>query len=289
MYNLRYSYYDYGNMLKTVIPSDYLQGNLGNFWFFTMDSNVFRVGGSTLVVALITASMAVTLRVIYYTIQLTKLRESSSLAHLVLRNKKHLYRILEFFYKTCMYPLMFLCLMSFKAWQPKMFVAQYFLGVSHALCIVLFVMYTVVTGFQVWFETIARVNKLESFFEYVWDLVAGLIIAVTIHKATYLALIVVFVARGMGYLVIRKMLLRDFLRAEYLKVLSVIGEATTIALVPTRKTVGVLAVASITVAIQLFHSCAVVFITERQAYLAKGKESDSLSESHARLELPQGV
>lgn len=74
LYNLRFSYYDFGNILKTIIPKYYLEESKGNFWFFTIDSNIWRVAGSTLTIALIVCCMITILRLVYYAVEYTKLR-----------------------------------------------------------------------------------------------------------------------------------------------------------------------------------------------------------------------
>jgi hypothetical protein len=49
-----------------------------------------------------------------------------------------------------------------------------------------------------------------------------MIIAISTHKKSYVALVAVFIGKGLVYLVSRRFLLRDFKSIEYLKILSVV-------------------------------------------------------------------
>jgi hypothetical protein len=52
LFNLRFSYYSFGNSLQFMIPSDYLEHSFGNFIYFTGDSNIIRLAGTTICIAL---------------------------------------------------------------------------------------------------------------------------------------------------------------------------------------------------------------------------------------------
>jgi CBS domain containing-hemolysin-like protein len=84
-----------------AIPRDYLESSKGNFSFFTIDSHIIRVAGTTIVIAAITAVCIVVGRLIYYTVVYTKLRDNKRIIQIIFLHKKITYRLLEFFYKTC--------------------------------------------------------------------------------------------------------------------------------------------------------------------------------------------
>jgi hypothetical protein len=56
----------------------------------------------------------------------------------------------------------------------------------------------------------------------VFAVLAAMIIAISTHKKSYVALVAVFIGKGLVYLVSRRFLLRDFKSIEYLKILSVV-------------------------------------------------------------------
>jgi hypothetical protein len=94
---------------------------------------------------------------------------------------------------------------------------------------------------------------------------------------SYIALIAVFIPRGVVYLLIRRMLLRDFQSVEYMKILSVTLEVTTILLVLTKSAAALVVMTIITVVVEFVHQTTVVFLTDKQARMWKKKEPDSVA------------
>jgi hypothetical protein len=90
-----------------------------------------------------------------------------------------------------------------------------------------------------------------------------MIVTVSMGDKSYVALIAVFIPRGIVYLLIRRMLLRDFQAVEYLKLLSVTLEVITILLVLTKSAAALVVMTILTVIVQLGHEVAVVFLTEK--------------------------
>jgi hypothetical protein len=73
---------------------DYLESSKGNFSFFTIDSNIIRVMGTTIVFAGITAICIGLARLLHYIVIWTKLRENPFIRQIIYRRKKTTYRLL---------------------------------------------------------------------------------------------------------------------------------------------------------------------------------------------------
>jgi hypothetical protein len=71
-------------------------------------------------------------------------------------------------------------------------------------------------------ENTSKLNKLENMSEFFFDIFGAMIVTVSMEDKSYVALLVVFIPRGIVYLVVRRMLLRDFFPIEYLKIFSVV-------------------------------------------------------------------
>lgn len=117
LYSLHACYLNFKNALVKIIPADYFQSSPGNFWYLTYDSNFFRVAGTQILVALIVASLSIIFRVTYFVCSCTKLNQNPRAISLVKTKKKLVYRLLEFHYKMCMYPIIFFSFVSFKNWN----------------------------------------------------------------------------------------------------------------------------------------------------------------------------
>lgn len=71
---------------------------------------------------------------------------------IVKSTKKGLYRLVEFFYKTCMYPALYFSFVTLHNWKPRILIDQprfgaVCLGIAIAICVA----YSLVTLFQIWF------------------------------------------------------------------------------------------------------------------------------------------
>lgn len=64
--------------------------------------------------------------------------------------------------------------------------------------------------------------------EFTTAIIASAILALTLHRITFLLLIIVFFIRTMIYLLVRIYLLRDFNLMEYVKIAVFLLEAVTI-------------------------------------------------------------
>lgn len=277
LYNLRWSYYDYGNAISGIIPDLYMESSKGNFPFFTIDSNIFRVAGTTILFALVNWAVIIFCRVVYFVYLNSSLRSKAGLSDMIRRNKKPIYRILEFFYKTTMYPLLFFSLVTYHNWLARILVSHGFHHFTHILAIAVFVIYFTVTQYQFYMEVTSKVYRIENASEFVCDVLGGMIVAVSMHSKAYLATIAVFVLKGLVYIVSRKLLLRDFLNIEYLKVLSVALEVATVLVLLKDSAAAVVVLSILTILVQFVHQTAVVFLTDRTARTSKIKEPESVN------------
>jgi hypothetical protein len=119
------------------------------------------VAGTVLVIAAITAIVIAIYRVCYYVYTSTGLKHNKLAFEIVRSNKKTIYRSLEFLYKTCMYPLIFFSFMTIHNWHARILTDHTkFLHFSQGLAIAICVSYLLVTIYQVWWETIAKIHKI---------------------------------------------------------------------------------------------------------------------------------
>lgn len=163
-----------------------------------------------------------------------------------------------------MYPLLFFSFITYHDWHARVLVDKHgFHHFSHILAIAYLIIYFCVTLYQFYMETTAKITKLENVSEFVFDVLAAMIVTVSMGDKSYIALIAVFIPRGIVYLLIRRMLLRDFQAVEYLKLLSVTLEVITILLVLTKSAAALVVMTILTVIVQLGHEVAVVFLTEK--------------------------
>ena len=74
------------------------------------------------------------------------------------------YRFLEFFYKACMYPLLFFAFMQFGNWSPQMLVDSHrpFSQFTRWLAVAVLVTYFIVTTCQIRYEQVSRLNRIEN-------------------------------------------------------------------------------------------------------------------------------
>ena len=94
------------------------------------------------------------------------------------------YRLLEFFYKTCMYPLLFFAFMQFTNWSPRMMVDQHipFSQFTRWLAVIVLIAYFLATVFQIRYEQISKINRIENATEFYCDCLAAMVIALSVFS-----------------------------------------------------------------------------------------------------------
>ena len=147
LFNLRYSYYcfSFKSLISSLIPPEFLASSPGNYRYLNLDANIIRNIGLPLVFAAFIAGLCVVLRIIYYTTRNHPLIKHPGLAVLC---KKTIYRALEFFYKTLMYPLMFFSIQTLLNWDRKIYTGGEFRNKCNILSILIITSYSAVTLFQ---------------------------------------------------------------------------------------------------------------------------------------------
>lgn len=99
------------------------------------------------------------------------------------------------------------------------------------------------------------------------------------HRKTYLLIIMLTVFRGSTYVMLRRVILRDFRKLEYIKLFSAVLELAAI-VSTTGSSKGLIAFFIIlTVVTQLCHASVVVFQTSTRAFFNK-KETSSIADTH---------
>jgi hypothetical protein len=184
-----------------------MEAGFANFSVFTGDANIFRVCGTTIVVAVVVGVLVVVGRVGIV------LGRGYCPGSRVMRHRKYGYRALEFFYKTCMYPLMFFSVVAVRNWDGGILASQQylvFLNLSRGLAATFIGVYTLVTLWSVMFETIAKINKIENLLEYSTCVLNALILTFIAGTNLYLLILFTSFLRVTLYLLSRKKYLRDF-------------------------------------------------------------------------------
>jgi hypothetical protein len=154
LYNLKAAYYGYGNALEGLIPIGYMEHGFLNFSIFTGDANIFRVAGTTILVAFIFCILSIVLRIGHKIGRFFMKKNSRCRFGWLMKHRKFIYRTIEFIYKTCMYPLMFFALTTIKNWSGGIIASQNFLtflNFSRGLAIFILCAYTLVTIWSVSF------------------------------------------------------------------------------------------------------------------------------------------
>jgi hypothetical protein len=80
--------------------------------------------------------------------------------------------------------------------------------------------YLLVTIYQIWFETVALINRIENATEFFCDWAAAVILSFDIFSDRYILITCVFAFRGGAYIILRRTILRDFKDIEYIKIFS---------------------------------------------------------------------
>ena len=155
LYGLHYSYYGFKTPLAIFITKTHFEESPGNFGVLTLDSNLLRVAGATLIISILTGCLSAALRIL-------SARRPECLRERIRIYKKTGYRSVEFFYKTCMYPLVFFAMVTISNWTAQMMSgsnSNASLG-SRLIAVLVLCAYTATTIYSLWFEQIAKVNKL---------------------------------------------------------------------------------------------------------------------------------
>ena len=221
LHNIEWIRLNFGNIIGKAVKVEYFESSSGNFAYLAGDSNIIRLTGTTLVIAAATALLSLSLRGLWLVCKHTSFRHNLQAQQFVLSRKRFTYRFLEFLYKTCMYPLLFFSFVTFWNWNAMVLTSHaHFHNISRGLAVTLFLTYLLVTFYQVWWETIAKVNKVENALEFGSACIASLIICGSIHSRVYLLLMLLFCFRAGVYVMLRRVILRDFRNIEYLKLFS---------------------------------------------------------------------
>lgn len=182
-----------------------------------------------------------------------------------------------------MYPLLFFSFVTYHDWNALVLIEKHgFHHFSHILAIGLLLAYSGVTIYQFFLEDTSKVNKIENANEFLSAVFGAMIVAVSMHSKAYTALVVIFIFRGAVYIISRRRLLRDFFNIEYLKVVTVCLEVTTILVLISDSAAAAVVLSILTVVFQLMHESSIVFLTEKDARISKLKEPESVHESQAR-------
>jgi hypothetical protein len=180
-------------------------------------------------------------------------------------SRKQIYRALEFFQKTCMYPLIFFAMFTIER-GPMVIIDSYsFHQTSQALCLALIVCYITMIVWQWFFETVAKVNRIENVCDFLSIVLSSLVISLSVYKKWYLMLVVVFALRGGSYFWSRKKLLRDFFNIEYMKIVTTVLECITFATLLSGSMITMAILSFVTVLLQLSHEVAILVMTDRLA------------------------
>lgn len=220
LYNLRFSWYSFNKNMVWLLPTGYYETSTGNFSLLTIDSNILRVGSITLLIALIVLLLSMLLRVFYemYVLSLCLPKRKRKFVRSIKKAKKPVYRTLEFFYKTCMFPILFLSLIAFRNWNSVVIVGdQYFRTICQGLAIFSVCIYTTVTIFQVFYESISNVYRVENAMDFLTSVGAAAVITYSSENKLFLLLIGIYFIRAGCYLLSRMYYLRDFNRLEYMR------------------------------------------------------------------------
>lgn len=99
------------------------------------------------------------------------------------RNKKVVYRLLEYLYKTLMYPMLFLAMVRLMYWNPQVIHRNQLIEyASNLVAIGTVVVYVLVTVFQCLLENVSRLNRNENVVEFVSALAGAVILAGSLDK-----------------------------------------------------------------------------------------------------------
>jgi hypothetical protein len=225
----------------------------------------------------VTSALILLFRFGYHICISTRIKNNKQAFEIVRSHKKHVYRCLEFFHKTCMYPLIFFSFVTIKNWHARILVDnKKFLHVSHGLAIGICVAYLFYTIYQIWWETTAKIHKIENASEFLCDCLASLIICCTVYKKSYLLLLVVYAFRCGVYLIKRQVILREFRNIEYIKIFSTLLEIIAISLTLTNLTSVIITITISAVITHIIHATSIVFLTDEKAYFDKRKMDESI-------------
>jgi hypothetical protein len=80
-----------------------------------------------------------------------------------------------------MYPLIYFSFVTFQNWHVRILTDHLgFMHFSQGLAIGICIFYLLVTMYQIWAETISKINKIENASEFFCDCLAALIICATV-------------------------------------------------------------------------------------------------------------
>jgi len=254
LYELRLSYLGLGNVFAALFTPHYLEHSTGNFPWLTTDSNILRVAGIPLAMTALMALLSLLLRAWAWLIGLECCRSKSPCFFAMFAAvKKPVYRTMEFVYKTCMYPLVFFSLITLSQWGGVSFVDPQLKQTCNIICAVLVGGYTLVTVWQVFFETVAHISKFDNLCEFLSVALCSLIIVWSVHSTAYLTVIAVVALRAGAYVVIRVRYFRHFSKFEFIRLGSAVLESLTLSLMLTHSPIALCVSTLLTVGVMLAH------------------------------------
>ena len=173
-----------------------------------------------------------------------------------------------------MFPILFLSMIEFSNWNSAVIVGEaYFRNICHALAIFSISAYTCVTIFQIFFESISKLYRMENAIEFLTALAAAVIITYSPDNKLFLILILVYFARALLYIISRLFYLRDFNHLEYIRFGSFALESCSLCLVMVGNRMALASITFITMIVQIGHSIVVLIFTYKRAQRAK-RDSD---------------
>ena len=113
--------------------------------------------------------------------------------------------------------------------------------------------FTLVLVWQVFFETVANINKFENLCEFLSVALNSLIITRSVYSSAYLALIAVVLIRAVAYVLIRVRYFRGFTKLEFIRLASALLESLTLCLMLTHSPIGLWVSSFMTVGVMLTH------------------------------------
>lgn len=195
----KWSLVDFGGWNMVLLPQGYIEESKGNVGILRKDGSFFRTSSILFLLASILAIIIMILRLAFFIRLYTRnLRHETVVNSAV---KKYIYRVLDCLYKILMYPLLFFSILAILGWKSKILLDGVgLLNIPYNTASAMFGIltistYTIVTVWQVWVETAAKVNRYEYLIEYCSSVLASLIIALNPHSNILLLLIPLIIVR----------------------------------------------------------------------------------------------
>ena len=199
LYNLRYSYFNYdSNPFWRLIPLDYIEKCPGNYHITSVDCNIVRNIGLALLIALISGSLIAILRFVYFFVS-NHFRLDVKFIHY----KKFIYRTLEFFLKTTMFPLMFFSIQTILNTTGYVLIDTDFKERCIILSSIIILLYVIHALVEVYFNIMSKMYKIENFIELVAAILMSFIIILSKGSAWLVLTIILVLIKNGIYCILR--------------------------------------------------------------------------------------